>query len=192
GLLRVSRGDRLVRARPQGRILPVLPAVLARLSPLLEEHRRRAPGPYTARTPAAPCPGGTPRPIGKASLPNPIPLQWNPVRTYLGARNSVRFIRRHAGPLRTLKFVGSTAYNIPLEVLAIVLDREEELQLGLLTYRSALARYCLEAVGWSGDRRPTAGETLRALGRSPVSLLRDLPRDIRQARAEGLTVQVDA
>ena len=60
------------------------------------------------------------------------------------------------------------------------------------TYRSALARYCLEAVGWSGDRRPTAGEALRALGRSPVSLLRDLPRDIRQARAEGLTVQVDA
>ena len=137
-------------------------------------------------------PGRTPRAVRKASLPNPIPLQWNPVRTYLGARNSVRFIRRHAGPLRTLKFVGSTAYNIPLEVLAIVLDREEELQLGLLTYRSALARYCLEAVGWSGDHRPTAGEALRALGRSPVSLLRDLPRDIRQARAEGLTVQVDA
>ncbi len=137
-------------------------------------------------------PGRTPRAVRKASLPNPIPLQWNPVRTYLGARNSVRFIRRHAGPLRTLKFVGSTAYNIPLEVLAIVLDREEELQLGLLTYRSALARYCLEAVGWSGDHRPTAGEALRALGRSPLSLLRDLPRDIRQARAEGLTVQVDA
>src|SRR5262245_5818128 len=134
----------------------------------------------------------SPRAASSEALPNPIPLSWNPVRTYLGARNSVRFIRQHAGPFRTLKFAGSTVYNIPLEVLAIVLDREEELQLGLLTYRGALARYCLEAVGWRGDRSPTMRETLRALGRAPVSLLRDLPRDIRQARAEGLTVQVDA
>jgi GT2 family glycosyltransferase len=137
-------------------------------------------------------PARTPRAVRKASLPNPIPLQWNPVRTYLGARNSVRFIRQHAGPFRTLKFAGSTVYNIPLEVLAIVLDREEELHLGLLTYRGALARYCLESVGWRGDRSPTMRERLRALGRAPVSLLRDLPSDIRQARAEGLTVQVDA
>ena len=66
----------------------------------------------------------------RGALPNPIPLSWNPVRTYLGARNSVRFIRRHAGPLRTLYFVGSTPYNVPLELLAVVLDREEELKLG--------------------------------------------------------------
>jgi hypothetical protein len=75
-------------------------------------------------------------------------------------------------------------------VLAIVLDREEGFTLGLLTYRSAW-RYCLEGGRLVGDHRPTARQ-LRALGRSPVSLPRDLPRDIRQARAEGLTVQVDA
>ena len=29
-----------------------------------------------------------------------LPLSWNPVRTYLGARNTVRFMRRHAQPAR--------------------------------------------------------------------------------------------
>jgi GT2 family glycosyltransferase len=134
----------------------------------------------------------TPRGPAKESLPNPIPLSWNPVRTYLGARNSVRFIRRHAGPLRMLKFAASTAYNIPLELLAVVVDREEELHLGLLTYRGALARYCLEAAGSPPGERPRAGAVLRAIGRAPLSLLRDLPRDVRRARAEGHTAQVEA
>jgi GT2 family glycosyltransferase len=137
-------------------------------------------------------PARRPRTIRRESLPNPIPLQWNPVRTYLGARNSVRFIRRHAGPLRTLYFASSTLYNIPLEMLAIVLDREEELHLGLLSYRGALARYCLEAVGCATDARPALRETLRALTYAPVALLRDLPRDVQRARAEGLTAQVEA
>ncbi len=137
-------------------------------------------------------PARTPRTTRGESLPNPIPLQWNPIRTYLGARNSVRFIRNHAGPLRTLKFAGSTAYNIPLELLAVVVDREEELHLGLLTYRGVLARYCLEAAGWAGKGRPPLGAALRAIARAPLTLLRDLPRDVRAARAAGHTAQVEA
>src|SRR5262245_21321950 len=137
-------------------------------------------------------PARTPRAVRKASLPNPIPLQWNPVRTYLGARNSVRFIRRHAGPLRTLKFAASTAYNIPLELLAVTVDREEELHLGLLTYRGILARYCLEATGVRRGERPGVGAVLRAVARAPITLVRDLPRAVRQARAEGHTAQVEA
>ena len=128
----------------------------------------------------------------REALPNPIPLQWNPVRTYLGARNAVRFIARHAGPLRTLRFAASVAYNIPLELLAVVVDREEELHLGLLTYRAALGRYCLEAAGWEPGRSPTAGDVLRAFGRAPRTLLRDLPREVRRARGEGQTAQVEA
>ena len=107
------------------------------------------------------------------------------MRTYLGARNSVRFIRRHAGPLRTLKFAASTAYNIPLELLAVVVDREEELHLGLLTYRGALARYCLEATGWTrGERRRPCGTVLRAIGRAPV-VAAARPAARRPARAGG-------
>jgi len=129
---------------------------------------------------------------GGAGLPNPIPLPWNPVRTYLGARNAVRFIARHAGPLRTLGFAASVVYNLPLELLAVVVDREEELHLGLLTYRGALGRYCLEASGWMPGRSPSAGDVLRAVGRAPRSLLLDLPRDLRRARGEGRTAQVEA
>ena len=128
----------------------------------------------------------------KESLPNPIPLQWNPVRTYLGARNSVRFIRSHAGVAHTLYFAGSTLYNLPLEMLAVVVDREEELKLGLLSYRGALARYCLESVGCPVTERPSPRQALHALWRAPVSLLRDLPRDIRRARDQGLTAEVEA
>src|SRR5262249_55972777 len=123
----------------------------------------------------------------KESLPNPIPLQWNPIRTYLGARNSVRFIRSHAGVAPTLYFAGSPLYNLPLEMLAVVVDREEELKLGLLSYHGALARYCLESVGCPVTERPSGRQMLRALWRAPVSLLRDLPRDIRLARQQGLT-----
>jgi len=128
----------------------------------------------------------------EAELPNPLPVPWNPVRTYLGARNSVRFIRRNANPLRTLYFVASTLYAIPLELLAVVLEREEELKLGLLSYRRALYWFCVEDSGVTPGRRPTAGEIVRALVRAPLALVRSLPREIRRARAAGLTAQVEA
>jgi GT2 family glycosyltransferase len=129
-------------------------------------------------------------------LSNPIPLQWNPVRTYLGARNSIRFMRAHGGVLDQLYFLRSTLYAIPLELLAAVLEREDELKLGLLTYRRALWDFCLEHAGLAPDaaagKRPTPRETLRALMWAPHAILWALPRLIRQARAEGLTAQVDA
>jgi hypothetical protein len=125
-------------------------------------------------------------------LPNPLPVPWNPVRTYLGARNSVRFIRRNANPFRKLYFLASTLYAIPLELLAVVLEREEELKLGKLSYRRALFWFCIEDSGVTPGRRPTVMETLRALVRAPVALGRSLPREIRRARAAGLTAQVEA
>src|SRR5262245_1583425 len=42
---------------------------------------------------------------GGPELPNVMPLSWNPVRTYLGARNAVRFVRRHGGVVRKTYFV---------------------------------------------------------------------------------------
>jgi hypothetical protein len=136
------------------------------------------------------------RRVQTAELPNPIPLQWNPVRTYLGARNSIRFIRAHASFPRKLYFALSTLYAIPLELFAAVFEREEELKLGLLTYRRVLVDFCLEESGMSPEamatRRPTLREALRALREAPHLLRRSLPRRIRRAREEGLTAQVDA
>jgi GT2 family glycosyltransferase len=129
-------------------------------------------------------------------LPNPIPLQWNPVRTYLGARNSIRFIRRHASLWRKVYFYVTTLYAIPLEGLAAVCEREEELKLGLLTYRRALGGYCLEQSGTSLEslegRWPSIHQVLRALAAAPRALGRDLPADVRRARAAGRLRQVEA
>src|SRR5207237_7034863 len=78
----------------------------------------------------------------RPQLPNAIPLSWNPVRTYLGARNAVRFVRRHGSIVRKAYFVLSSLYAVPLALLAVVMDREEDLMLGLWTYRRAFALYC--------------------------------------------------
>src|SRR5437870_3130873 len=45
-------------------------------------------------------------------LPNTLAVPWNPVRPYLGARNSIRFIRAHASLPRKVYFALSTLYNI--------------------------------------------------------------------------------
>jgi glycosyltransferase involved in cell wall biosynthesis len=118
----------------------------------------------------------------RAQLPNPIPLTWNPVRTYLGARNAVRFVRYHAWLPRKIYFGLSSLYALPLALLAIVMDREEEVMLGIWTYRRALGLY-------SAERHPGGGAAGRWLA-FPADLFVALPRDIRRAHAAGHTAQL--
>ena len=78
-----------------------------------------------------------------------------------------------------------------------MLEREEELKLGLLTYRRALAWYCLEETGappevLRGRARPTLRQAWRALAGAPRVLFGLLPAEVRRARQDGLTAQVDA
>src|SRR5262249_57055908 len=61
-VLRLPRGGRLVLSRPQGRLADLLPAVLARVAPLLEEHGRVATGVIAALEPAARRGAGEPAP----------------------------------------------------------------------------------------------------------------------------------
>ncbi|MEO8601000.1 MAG: glycosyltransferase [bacterium] len=114
-------------------------------------------------------------------LPNALPLSWNPIRTYLGARNAVRFVRKHGGLRQRLYFVCSSLYAVPLELLAVVMRREEDLMLGLWTYRRALSLF---AFGPSG--RVSAATLLR----TPWRLAVDLPRQIRAAHRAGQTAQL--
>jgi hypothetical protein len=111
------------------------------------------------------------------------------VRTYLGARNSVRFVRQHGSLWRKAYFALSSLYAVPLELLAVVLDREEELNLGVLTYRRALAAYCREA---EAERRPGDARwpRVRAVLHAPRHLLVSLPAEIRRAHARGATAQI--
>ena len=130
------------------------------------------------------------RPVpGRGELANKLPLTWNPARTYLGARNSIRFLRTHAHAIRKLRFILSVAHALPLQLLALVADREEDYAFGTLTYRGALGWYCLETGGapretWDGGR-PSFGQCLRAALRAPFTLLRRLPRDVRRAVEDG-------
>jgi hypothetical protein len=125
--------------------------------------------------------------VSGPQLANPMPLSWNPVRAYLGARNTVRFVRRHGTARQKLYFLGSTLYNVPLELLAAVLRREDALKIGAWTYGRALRLICF------GDDRPEALQekgVLGCLAHVPVGLFWDLPREIWRAEREGRTAQV--
>jgi GT2 family glycosyltransferase len=131
------------------------------------------------------------RPAGP-QLANPIPLSWNPVRTYLGARNAVRFMRRHGSWWRKAYFALSSLHALPLELLAVVLEREEELKLGVFTYHRALALYCLECEAGGSPAGGGGGWLrLRALLRAPRHLLVSLPADVRRARERGATAELE-
>jgi GT2 family glycosyltransferase len=139
----------------------------------------------TAALGAAPA-GVRARATGE-QLPAAMPLTWNPVQTYLGARNGVRFIRQHASIGRKIYFVLSSLYAVPLEFLAAVMRQEPALKIGAWNYRKALALY------WSnpdGVDDPPPASALARLVRLPAALFRTLPRDVRQARAEGRLAQV--
>jgi GT2 family glycosyltransferase len=127
------------------------------------------------------------RPSGP-QLPATVPLTWNPVQTYLGARNAVRFIRRHAGLRRKLYFALSSAYGVPLEFLAAVMRQESALKIGAWSYRNALALYCANPDGLDDPPPASAWVKVRRL---PYVLFRALPRDVRIARQEGRLAQVE-
>ena len=123
-------------------------------------------------------------------LPAAMPLTWNPVQTYLGARNAVRFIRRHATLRQKLYFALSSSYGVPLELLAAVMRQEPALKIGAWSYRKALWLYCATPRGAHG---PEPSPSLLAMvARVPYVLLRALPRDVGIARREGRLGQIGA
>jgi hypothetical protein len=79
---------------------------------------------------------------------------------------------------------------VPLHLLAVVMGEEAEVKLGKWTYRRALATYCLERETPAGTR-PTLGTYVRAVVRAPYHLAVALPADVRGARADGATAEVE-
>lgn len=120
-------------------------------------------------------------------LPMPIELSWNPVRTYLGARNTVRFVRRNGTLFHRAFFWLHSAYAVPLEALAAVMRQEPALKIGAWSYRRALQLYA------RGPVPPTPGPPpigLRELLALPRVLCWSLPRDVRIAYREGRLAQI--
>jgi len=125
-------------------------------------------------------------PGGRANPP------WNPVRSYLGARNAVRFVRIHGTLRQKMFYLFSSLYALPLELLASVLDHEDDLRMGVWNYRKVLNLYCF--THWGPEPRGFGRKfrrVLRDLVRLPFRLLWALPHEIRRAREGGYTLQVD-
>jgi GT2 family glycosyltransferase len=132
------------------------------------------------------------RPLGVArsteregQLPHAAELSWNPVRSYLGARNTIRFLKRHARWWHWVYFVSATAYHLPLEFFAMAMDHEEEYLVGYWNYRIGLA-YLL--FGPAAQRTPAA--IARGLLTAPWRLCVTLPRAIIERHRLGRTAQL--
>jgi GT2 family glycosyltransferase len=126
----------------------------------------------------------------EAQLPNAEPLPWNPVRTYLGARNVVRLLRTYATPAERRHFVRMCRRDLPLEFFAVVLGRLGWMRLGLWDWRRMCRFYFVERHALLREPRPGfAAAGMRALARAVllpwdifVALPRDLVRAIRSGR----------
>ena len=121
-------------------------------------------------------------------LPMSIPLSWNPVRTYLGARNTVRFVRLNGTWRERAYFWLHSAYAVPLEALAAVMRQETALKIGVWSYRRALQVYARGAAAAIDPQPARIG--VRELLALPRVLLIALPRDIRAASREGRLGQI--
>jgi GT2 family glycosyltransferase len=123
-------------------------------------------------------------------LPNAEPLPWNPARTYLGARNLIRLLNAYATPAERHSFVISCAYEIPLEVLAIVMRREGWLRLGRFGYRDAARRHFVERHAARLEGRPAIARLVLLALLVPIDLLWTLPRDVWRAARAGRLAQM--
>jgi GT2 family glycosyltransferase len=168
--------DWCLRARRAGWVLLYEP--LSRVF-----HRGSSSTGALAATPAA---GGG---LGLPDLPNAEPLPWNPVRTYLGARNLVRLLRAHATRGEQLAFARACATGIPLELLAVVKGREGWLRLGRWGYRDFLVQHFIDRHPILSTPRPGAfaaiARAAAALVLVPVDLCWTLPAEIVAAHRRG-------
>ncbi|MGH7292272.1 MAG: glycosyltransferase family 2 protein, partial [Myxococcota bacterium] len=121
-------------------------------------------------------------------LATPIALTWNPVRTYLGARNTVRFVRLNGRLRERLYFWLHSAYAVPLEALAAIMRQETALKIGAWSYRRALQLYARGDGIPPSPTPPAIG--VRELLALPGVLLWRLPRDSMRAYREGRLAQI--
>jgi GT2 family glycosyltransferase len=134
--------------------------------------------------------------LPEPALPNAEPLQWNPVRTYLGARNVVRLLRSHATRAQAIRFAIACCRELPLEFMAAVLNREGWLRLGRWSYGDTVRYYFRDRHPMLRRRSRGAVDRVRRFlvycVTFPVDLLWSLPRDVVRASREGRIASVMA
>jgi len=122
-------------------------------------------------------------------LPNAEAMPWNPVRAYLGARNTVRLLRRYATPQERKAFTKAFLRSLPLEFTAVMLDREGWMKLGRWTWGELAQAYLLDRHGIARTRPATLGARLlrsvRIAWWAPLDVLCFFPRDVWRALRAG-------
>ncbi len=122
-------------------------------------------------------------------LPNAEPLPWNPVRTYLGARNVVRLLRTYATPAERRNFVRMCRRDLPLEFFAVALGRLGWMRLGFWDWRRMGRFYFIDRHALLREPRPgLTAAVVRALARPallPWDFFVALPRDVVRAIRSG-------
>ena len=140
-------------------------------------HRRSV----STRALAGPPPPAPAVDDGEALL-NAEPPPWNPVRSYLGARNVVRLLRRYATEDEQRYYVHLCRRELPLEFFAIVMGKQGWLTLGRWDWRQMVRYYFVER-----HRRVLPygrfafARVLLLAVLVPIDLLCVLPRDIWRA-----------
>jgi GT2 family glycosyltransferase len=115
-------------------------------------------------------------------LPHAEPMPFNPVRTYLGMRNTVRLLRRYAKPTHRLAFGLDLARLLPLEATAVILGAESEFRLGRWSWRNVADAYL-------GPTRDGHGALARAAA-IPLAVAWRFPRDLVRAARSGRLAEI--
>jgi hypothetical protein len=122
------------------------------------------------------------------ALPQSEPMPWNPVRAYLGARNTIRLLKAHATREEKRDFVRSCLWELPIEFLALVKRRDGWLRLGRWGYKAFLREHFIDrhpAVRARLDAGSRASAALLILAYAPIDLFVSLPYEIWQAAHAG-------
>lgn len=119
-------------------------------------------------------------------LPHAEPMPFNPVRTYLGMRNTVRLLRRHAKPSHRLAFGLDLARLLPLETTAVVLGAESRYRLGAWTWRDVADAYLDGPPGSAG----AGSRRWRRMAALPGALGWRFPRDLVAAARGGRLAEI--
>ncbi|HLK12246.1 MAG TPA: glycosyltransferase family 2 protein [Candidatus Binatia bacterium] len=125
----------------------------------------------------------------RPELPNAEPLPWNPVRTYLGIRNTIRLLRTYADPREKRSFARACLRELPLELTAVLMGEQARLRLGDWSWKTFLHEYFVARhPTLTATPRGAPGWLRRALGwlvLLPVDVLWVLPRDVLRGCRQG-------
>jgi len=125
--------------------------------------------------------------------PNAEPLPWNPVRTYLGIRNTVRLVRAYANRGQKAAFARACIRELPLEFSALLMNEAGLMRLGLWSYERFAREYFVDRHPILRERPDGTLATLRrGLGFVVLPLadaLWCLPRDVVRAWRRGRFIE---